>query len=689
MARKRQFKRRERRRRSSSTLKRILIGIAIAVPLLYFAFTKVFFSPFESAEPPFDWLVPRDVDLFARRQSLDSDFTVFPTPLLADRLMRTRGWRELSETAFYKGLTWPRDLEALHGRIQQELAQAPLDPLRDVLGREVSVVGRVPEPGSGEPQFAFMARISNRAKLAVELLAFDAALERAFPGATRTRVEDPDVPGVTWNRLELPETGTVFYARQHDLLVVGRDEALLRDVLRQVRDGPETSLGQSRLWDHLPRDPAAPEEHLSVELMADCRQLVARADPASPSSPSSPQGELGPDALLTTLGKLVDVRLFGEAVARLAVSDGVSLRAHAELTDAGDATPRAGILGGASFVVRERFTELAGLMPADTSALLTMNVELRALLTAIADSLGPDVQQLLNETIKGVARYSPTWKVDNLAGLISYLGRTLENEVSVAIRPLDHEVPVGAQPLPLVAVILHVKDLTMWNGLDEAIVRGHKELGLDSNRMWQQDEGVGQRKWLQVSGLPMQEIAYIVLDRKTAIVATDDDFLREIVSIYTNSRSSLMTRPEVRTMVESFDDARGSVALWGNAEALRHILEPYAAWLAEDRTRVDLVPLRLSLRKELLATGAWSKWQGKEDQMPKEDAAALDAELDRRIEASEKQRREQRVPEAAAAWTDELKWLGLLETAAASLRLGEHDADLQVRATTALGRRLP
>src|SRR5262245_29147543 len=371
MARKRQFKRRERRRRSSSTFKRVLIGIGIAVPLLYFAFTKVFFSPFESAEPPFDWLVPRDVDLFARRQSLDSDFTVFPTPLLADRLMRTRGWRELSETAFYKGLTWPRDLEALHGRIQQELAQAPLDPLRDVLGREVSVVGRVPEPGSGEPQFAFMARISNRAKLAVELLAFDAALERAFPGATRTRVDDTDVPGVSYERLELPDTGTVFYARQHDLLVVGRDEALLRDVLRQVHGGPETSLGQSRLWDHLPRDPAAPEEHLSVELMADCRQLVAKLDPAPAAG--EPAG-LGEDALVNAVEKLLDVRLLGEAVARLAVSDGVSLRAHAELVDGGAATPRAGIIGGASFEVRERLTSIAGLLPVDTSALITMNV---------------------------------------------------------------------------------------------------------------------------------------------------------------------------------------------------------------------------------------------------------------------------------------------------------------------------
>src|SRR6185295_17999832 len=120
-----------------------------------------FFDPCEGAEPPFDRLVPRDVDVFVRREALASDFTVFPHPVLAERLVRTKAWRELSQTGLYQRLAWPGELEALSASIEQQLQQAPLDPLRDVLGSEVAVVGRLAPKGAGEAQFALMARITN------------------------------------------------------------------------------------------------------------------------------------------------------------------------------------------------------------------------------------------------------------------------------------------------------------------------------------------------------------------------------------------------------------------------------------------------------------------------------------------------------------------------------------------------
>ncbi len=710
MARKRSFKRRERRQRSSSVLKRVGIGVAIAIPLLYFAFTKVFFDPFESSEPAFEELVPRDVDLFVRRQELQSDFAVFPTPALADRLTRSRPWRDLAGTEAWKALSWPAELEALRADVEAQFAQALLDPLADLFGHEVALAGRLPARGAGPAQYALMARISDRAKLAVEMLGFDFALERALPGATRTAVDDPDVPSVDYLRLDVPERGAFFYARVRDLLVAGRDEGLLRDILRQVDGGPDTSLGRSRLWADVPDDGAPPEDHLSLEFLVDGQQLVARSDKAEAPDPAEP----GKDALVTALGRLIDVRRVGEVVGRLAVSEGLSLRAHAEIATvtgtggtggAGDAGAAGGaggaagasgggagagggLLGAPSFGVRERLTSVAGLLPGDTSALITMNVDLRRLLTTCVEALNPDVQTLLNDTIKGLARYSPTWKVDNLPGLISYLGRTLEDEITIAVRPLDHDVPAGSQPLPLIAIILRVKDLVLWNGLDDAVVRGHKELGLDPKAMFLQEEGVGTRKWLGVSALPMNEFAYIVLDRRTAVITTSNDFLREIVAIYTNSRSSLVTKTDVRGMVESFGDARGNLALWGSAEALARVLDPWADWLAEDETREDWVPVRLRLRTELLATD-FKTWQGKEDEMPEADKARLEAELDRRIGAQEAERRGSLVPALAATLRDKLRWLGLLDAVAASLRLSEHDADLHVRATTVLGKRLP
>ena len=250
--------RRERRQRSSRLLSRTGIVLAIALPLLYFAFTKLLFNPFEDSQPPFPVLVPRDVEVFLHRERLDSDFDAFPRPRLYERLVRSHEWKELQQTGWFKGLGWPTQLEATFGEIEQGAEQVPLDPLADLLGREVAVVGRW-EPaaaggdeGGGEGRgegggdggvgggagpklrVAALMRISDWTKLQVEALDFDLVLHRALPEAVRTTVEDPDSPGVSWRRLELPGQEPIFYARELDLLVAGQDETLVRDVLRIV-----------------------------------------------------------------------------------------------------------------------------------------------------------------------------------------------------------------------------------------------------------------------------------------------------------------------------------------------------------------------------------------------------------------------------------------------------------------------
>jgi hypothetical protein len=241
MARRKRVKRRQSRRGGRRLLVRAGIGAALAVPVLYFVFTKMFYDPFEDSQPPFPVLVPRDVDFFVRRESLASDIVAFPRPVLLDRIGRTREFRELSATAWWKGLSWPAAFEAALMQGEAATAELPFDPLADLVGREVALVGRLP-PGA-EPELLLMARISGRAKFGVEALDFGLARSRALPGATLTDEEDPDVPGLTWRRLDLPGEGAVYYARRLDLLVASRSQTLLRDVLRAVQGSREGSLG--------------------------------------------------------------------------------------------------------------------------------------------------------------------------------------------------------------------------------------------------------------------------------------------------------------------------------------------------------------------------------------------------------------------------------------------------------------
>jgi hypothetical protein len=307
------------------------------------------------------------------------------------------------------------------------------------------------------------------------------------------------------------------------------------------------------------------------------------------------------------------------------------------------------------------------------------------------DALGPDELELLNSTIRDVARYSPNWKVDGVASLVAYLGRTLGDEVTLAIRPLDHEVPEGSQPLPLLAVVLHVKDLKLWNELDDAVVRGSKALGVPEDKRLKVEEGVGTRKWLGVVGLPMEEIAYIVLDPDpgqgtgTAVIGTSEGLVHEIVSVYTNSRSSLATRPGLRAATASFGDARANLVGWVDAVALQAILAPYAEWIAEDETRIDFVPLRLRKRKELLGTAEFARYRGQEDALPEDVEKLLNARLDALLDQVEQQRRQEEIPKLAAAWTERQQWITLFQSLGVALRLGERDAELHVLAETVLG----
>ncbi len=687
MARRPRPKRRERRQRGNVPLRRLGLALVIALPLLYFAFTRVFFDPFESAQPPFAVLVPRDVDLYVRRERLESDLAGL-RPKLWDRLLATRAYKDLADTAWGQGQPWPAVLEAALAQAEAAAGAAPLDPLADLLGREVALVGRLPPQGAGDPQIATLLRISDRAKLAVEALDFDAALGKAFPGATLQSIDDTDVPGLSWKRLELPADaapagagGAWFYARRTDMLVVSRDEGLVRDVLRQIGSGEQTSLGLSRLYhEELPAARGAPEDRLSLEFVVDARPLVERHLGAPDAA------ERSPDALENALRRLLDVQLLGECVGRLEADERLVLSLSADLADAQAGAPTAGLMGAPSFGLAERLRDVLGLLPADSTAAVTLNVELRPLLETVVGALGPDETRLLNDTIRDIARSSPAWRVDNLPALVAYLDRALGDELTVALRPLDHEVPPGSQPLPSLAFLFRVQDVSLFEAFTDAVVRGYKALGLDPDRMKFLDEGVGVRKWLGVSGLPMQEFSFIVLDGETAVIGTDDDFVREIVAVYTSQRSSAAARPEVRTLIDGFSPgARANLAAWGDAEALLRVIEPYAVHVADAASMLDLGVVRLQKGRELLES-QYRAYQGREAEMPPDVKSAYEARLDQLVQEVEHRRLQEEVPRLADEWRQRRQWLKLLRQFAFGLRLGQHDASLNVQATTALGR---
>jgi hypothetical protein len=363
------------------------------------------------------------------------------------------------------------------------------------------------------------------------------------------------------------------------------------------------------------------------------------------------------------------------------------VRLYADVDHALASQRHTGLVGAPGFRVQERLRDALAMLPADTSGAIVLNVELRPFLQTISAAINPDMVRLLDGLLEDIVRYNPGWPVDDLGKLIDYLDRTLDGRLTLAVRPLDHAVPEGSQPLPLIALIAPIKDAGRWRQLDQAVVRGHKALGLDRERMWQQDEGVGLRKWLGLPlGLPVEEVAYILLDDATAVVGTDDAFVHEIVAAYANNRDTLHARAEVRDAVARFGDARGNVAGWGDTRALLRLILPYADYVADLDTVLDLGVLRLQRRRELLQ-GPFREWSGREDEMPPEESEALDAQLDAHIAGLEAERQAQQMPTVARAFRERQQWLTMLGGFAFSLRIGERDAEMSLYADTVLAGR--
>jgi hypothetical protein len=681
--RRRQLKRRERRQKSS-VLGKLMVVVVVAGVLLYFAFTQFFFDPFEASQPEFRVLVPHDVDLFVERIRLDSDMGTFPEPRLFERLARTRAWRDLVATDWWAGLDWPGQVAELAGEARAAMAQEPpLDPVTDLLGSEAALVGRLPAPGMGSPQYALLARLSSKGKVLIEGLDFEAGLQEAFPGASMTKVVDADVPELNYRRLDVPEQGTWFFARELDLLVLGRDEVLVRDVLRTVLGNQESSLGLSRLYSgHMPPASGAPADRLSLPFMLDLHALLKRTEG------DETLAEQTPDALLNALGKLVDLTIMEELVGRLELDRDLDLSLFADVDDARARDAHAGLLGARTFRVDQRMSDALGLVPADTSLVVTFNCDFDALLNTAADALSDDLVKLINSTIKEVSKYTPEFRVETLrgaGGLLRHLDRALGDEVTIAVRPADHVFAPGTQPLPALAFIFHVRDLARWNELETALVRGRTGLGLGKDDAMQQDEGVGVRKWMYMpAGLPMEEIAWIVLDRETLVLSTDLDFTREIVSVYTSSRPSLAGNKQAQQAVDALGRGTANLAFWGSAPKLLELIAPYGDWIAEESTAYDRVAARLTQRNHLIAA-QYAQYKGREDTMPEDVRAQIEARLDQVMSEMEATRRNQTIPAAGKAWREARQWLDLFGSVGAALRLGEHDADLVLHAGTALG----
>ncbi|MCB9899487.1 MAG: hypothetical protein H6825_15890 [Planctomycetes bacterium] len=669
MARRRRA-RRTRGSRSGRLTGRLGAVLVIVALVAWFAFTQLFFDPFEESQPGFDLLVPRDVDVYARRERLDSDFASFPRPRLFDKLALQPEWKSLTATDWWKSLSWPDELSTASDELRGQLDQLPLDVL-DMLGTEVVVIGR--NVAEGGP-WGLLCRLSSTGKLAVESTQFEGVL------GGRVEHEHPTVPGAPYFEASF-DGQPFFYARDLDLLVASQDEALVQDVLATAHGGQERSVGLSRIVsESMPRGLTSPEDGFDLAFTANLAHLLPASGLLDGSVPDR-------DLLSDALPKIVDVSHMLDSVGRLQIVDGrVTLRAHADVDVDAVASDTGGLLGRPAFLAKQRLEDVFALLPEDIAATLTLNIDLRRALGVLVDAMDPELRTLVDSTLRDVSRLGSE-KIQDAPSLALRLSRIVEDEITIAVRKNYHEVPEGSQPLPSIAIVLRLRDGAGWSQLEDFFLRGHDYLGLSPKRMFQIDEGVGTRKYAELTGLSFGEVAWMVLEDKMLLLSNDNDLLGNMVSVYSLHKPSVagsrtVTGDRVRALLQSFeplggDKAQGNAAGWVDTARLLEILDPYGEYLADLDSQLDFATLREQERAKLVAT----TYAG---ELTPQRAKALEAELDAILLQRDAQRQAEVVPQLARAWRESLQWMTLAHQGVFALRLGERGADLHLSVGTVL-----
>jgi len=241
--------------------KKVFIFLIFLVPLLYFTFTVLFFSPFEDPFGPVEYIIPRDVDIFLSKVDLADDFAGFPVPAFYLDLKVNQEWRDFCQSPLFKKLTHGRQPEDVSRKIREEIRGLPLDPLEDILGRQAAFAGTFDKEGAPSSYLVFF-RGSWKTKLLFELLTWGFIRHMASnPLLSESTVEFDPRGFIT---LALNDGRTFYLKRCADLIIVGNDERLMDETASLVdlgKDSIDLSLGGAQsyrekigLVDHEGRD---------------------------------------------------------------------------------------------------------------------------------------------------------------------------------------------------------------------------------------------------------------------------------------------------------------------------------------------------------------------------------------------------------------------------------------------------
>ncbi len=655
--------------------KRLSIFLLFTLPILYFLFTMLFFSPFEEPFGRIDFAVPRDVDLFVCKEGLMDDFDRFPVPRFFRQLEVNSEWRAFTRTEHYMEIASGLELERYVGMVREAVADLPLiDPLKDVLGREIAFAGKFREGGDIPFSYAAFFRCSWKAKLAFELFCWDWARGMAGDDLLSESSSFSNPEG--YRTLVLGDGREFYLKRSADLVLFGDDEELVKeicDLIRMEKAAIDLSLGGRLAYREVVSfDAGNGTDH--VDIHANLEQVFNRV------SFDDEWKENKIDFSVMTAMDIFDPSFFKTAAVSLKTGSHIDIESRIDLNTESVGEAETGFFGIESVPIEKKLDFLSSMLPEDVFFAGCARVNLELFLKIMENNLDPEMKKLINDTIRNGRRYNRNWDVTGIWDFIEKLDDTFGDMLYVALRPrgVDKALKRGIQPLPIIGLVLEIKNMEYYKSIEKTVVemQNSKQLNFE---MWQYKSLI---HGCRVKGIKppdmddIEQIAYTVLDDRYFLLATSSSFLQDMLNARRQAGRSLKESAKYRPVSE-FLKGHGNLAFFLDADGVKSALHDYAVYWAEVNSQLDLEAERKKIEEEVVRR-EFPKYAGRET-LPADVERKVDRWADARMQEIEQKIEDVEIPRLTSEFRKRLEWIDLINSVTLVMNINISDMDLSVR----------
>ncbi|MEM7309879.1 MAG: hypothetical protein AAF682_24595 [Planctomycetota bacterium] len=430
-----------------------LIGLVLLAFATWFGFRTFLFNPLED-DYAYDvsTLIPRGVDFYLSKADLGRDIDPDLTLAVSEAFEASERGQALEKLPAFQELLAVVDTAEIREEVRRQLSQLPIevDPLELFGGEDLALAGFFQGGSRAQNDWAVYGRANWVAKMGVALLAYPGLLKLEEQGLSVEQVDDATEGFIAYRlsggQLERP----LLVQRIQDVVILGTDAELFRQVPQLVRTRGENSFGLSAKYEDQINLTGRDGDEL--ELFVDYRGL-AESKGWSGRWPDTKAEEFLP----AYLGRFFQAGAINEVIGHLTFGRVVSLDLHTTLSSEVIEGAQKRLYRRRGFDRETVLSEVAQLIPQDVGLFAYGVGDVHDLLHEALASSEDALVSNLEDMVRSV------WSYDDCDPMIEDLDAMFADRFAFCMRANDYEVrdddpPHDGAVVPAWALVLWVED---------------------------------------------------------------------------------------------------------------------------------------------------------------------------------------------------------------------------------------